>query len=208
MVCKVRKRRVTPAEASLWQRAIKDVAPYDPHKEEITGDNIKPETARGQVGVLSHSKNVAPALPEKRRQSRNVPRVTAYGAGDPKRDRLAANRRWPIERVLDLHGMTQLSAERAFHQFVQMAYTDGCRCVLIITGKGGPASASNMTHARMRRGQPYYGGIEDAYPRRGVLRDRLPDWADGPRLRHMIARLSKARPKDGGDGAFYLFLKA
>jgi DNA-nicking Smr family endonuclease len=106
-----------------------------------------------------------------------------YGGGDPKLDRAAASRRIAIDRTLDLHGMTQAEAHRLLHQFILRAAGDGVRLALIITGKGRPS-------------QP------------GVLRARFLDWVETPPLKGAIARVAPARPRDGGAGAFYVFLKA
>ena len=62
-----------------------------------------------------------------------------------------------------------------------MAANDGLRTVLLITGKG--------------RGDG------------GVLRRELPRWLNQPRNRERIVAVTPARPKDGGEGAFYLRLK-
>ncbi|MEO1014587.1 MAG: Smr/MutS family protein [Pseudomonadota bacterium] len=143
-----------------------------------------------------------------RRSAPASPAAPAYGAGDPKSDRAVARRRQSIDRVIDLHGMTQEVAERAFVAFVTAAYHDGCRRLLVITGKGGPASQSNLTRRRLGVDDPELSADQHpAYPRRGVLRESVRAWVDAPELRPMIARLSSARPKDGGAGAYYLFLK-
>lgn len=106
-----------------------------------------------------------------------------FGAGDPKRDRAAATRRIAIDATLDLHGMTQAEARRRLPQFLARAAADGARLALVITGKG-KADGS-----------------------RGVLKARFLDWIEETPLRALIARVSPAKPKDGGAGAFYVFLK-
>ena len=47
--------------------------------------------------------------------------------------------RLPIEARLDLHGMTQATAERTLTDFVQRMAGDGRRNLLVITGQGYPA---------------------------------------------------------------------
>lgn len=105
-----------------------------------------------------------------------------FGGGDPRLDRAAANRRIAIERTLDLHGMTQVEAHRAMLRFMASAAADGARLVLVITGKGGARAP-------------------------GVLKSRFLDWVEAPPLKGEIARVSPAKQKDGGAGAFYVFLK-
>jgi DNA-nicking Smr family endonuclease len=69
--------------------------------------------------------------------------------------------------------------------FVAEAMRNGARIVLVVTGKGR-------------------GGGQSA----GVLRRRFLDWIEEPSVRAHLARVAPAHPRDGGDGAFYLFLKA
>lgn len=91
-----------------------------------------------------------------------------------------------IERTLDLHGMTQIEAHRALRQFIATAAHEGARLVLVITGKGkSPAPAA----------------------RGGILKSRFLDWIEEHPLKSEIARVAPASQKDGGAGAFYVFLK-
>lgn len=110
-----------------------------------------------------------------------------YGGGDPARDRAASTRRIEIERTLDLHGLTQAVAHRFLLRFILGAADDGVRLALVITGKGRPGAGEAGA--------------------RGVLRSRFLDWIEEAPLKAKIARVGPARPKDGGEGAFYVFLK-
>lgn len=87
---------------------------------------------------------------------------------------------------LDLHGLTQKEAFEKVHFHVKRAAGLGLRVMLIITGKGDP----NPPHTT------------------GVLRRALPDWLSDPLLRPLVASYAPAKPIDGGEGAFYVFLKA
>lgn len=82
------------------------------------------------------------------------------------------------EGTLDLHGMTQGEAFAAFSRFIARAGREEKRNLLVITGKGTR------------------GG--------GVLRRLLPLWAEEIPA---ILALSPARPRDGGEGAFYVRLR-
>ena len=90
--------------------------------------------------------------------------------------------RIPIDRTLDLHGLTQAAAHEAFERCIYAAYADGCRLVLVITGKGRVSEA-------------------------GVLRSALPEWCAQPPLRQMIIALRNAAPAHGGDGAYYVRIR-
>ena len=83
-----------------------------------------------------------------------------------------------IDLRLDLHGMTAARAHKRLIQFVVSAAHEGCRCVLIITGKGS-----------------------------GVLNGHVPNWLKQRPLSVHVLALAEARPKDGGSGAFYVLLR-
>ena len=84
----------------------------------------------------------------------------------------------PVDRRLDLHGLTTARAESRLAQFIETAACDGCRCVLVITGKGA-----------------------------GILRGHVPNWLKRQPLSPYILALAEARPHDGGSGALYVLLR-
>ena len=84
----------------------------------------------------------------------------------------------PIDRRLDLHGYTAARAEIKLQRFIEDASYAGCRCVLVITGKGA-----------------------------GVLKGYVPGWLKGSPLSGLVLALAEARPVDGGSGAFYVLLR-
>jgi DNA-nicking Smr family endonuclease len=84
----------------------------------------------------------------------------------------------PVDRRLDLHGLTAARAKSRLEQFIETAARDGCRCVLVITGKGA-----------------------------GILRGHVPDWLKRQPLSPHILALAEARPHDGGSGALYVLLR-
>ena len=83
-----------------------------------------------------------------------------------------------IDARLDLHGMTAVRAHKQLIQFITSAADDGCRCVLVITGKGS-----------------------------GILNGHVPNWLKQSPLSLHILALAEARQKDGGSGAFYVLLR-
>lgn len=121
------------------------------------------------------------AIPKPRRETSH----RVVGGGNPRLDRIVGTRRLPIESVLDLHGMTQVEAHRELVRFVVASITQNVRTALVITGKGRRNDASSG----------------------GVLRARFLDWIEEPPLRGAIARVTQAKPKDGGAGAFYIYFK-
>lgn len=95
-----------------------------------------------------------------------------------------------IEATLDLHGLSLREAYNQALNFISRCYMGNKRCVLIITGKG-------------RR---QFNRDVDA-PKRGVIRDALPGWLEDAPLKSMVLKYSHAVPKDGGQGAFYVYLR-
>jgi DNA-nicking Smr family endonuclease len=84
------------------------------------------------------------------------------------------------ERTLDLHGRTAQRAFHALHAFLHAAYTDGVRCVEIITGRGTGETG-------------------------GVLRRELPLWLNLPSLRPIA--LAAAHPHAANQGAVRVLLR-
>ena len=87
-----------------------------------------------------------------------------------------------IEARIDLHGMRQEQAMIALEQFILNAALQKMRCVLVITGKGSISSPS-------------------------ILRQNLPEWLQRESLRPYVLKWTQAHAKDGGSGAFYVYLK-
>lgn len=97
-----------------------------------------------------------------------------------------------MDRTVDLHG---LDRQRAFERLLRELHSArrrGERVVLVVTGKGQPPSP------------------QDAGPQpegRGVLRRLLPLWLESPEFAALVHRYAPASPRDGGTGAFYLFVR-
>lgn len=100
---------------------------------------------------------------------------------EPKRKRRITRERDPIEARLDLHGLNAFAAEARLKAFVQQAYANDYRAILVITGKG---MAEN-----------------------GILKRHAPEWLADPALSHIVAGISPAHARHGGTGALYVALK-
>lgn len=172
----MRRRRISEEEAGLWRRAVRDVKPLG------RGFSLTEPAASPKKAVYG-----APPLADRHptRSAPTIPPHFVFGGGDPGADRRAATRRLPIDRTLDLHGMTQVEAHRALLSLIASARGEGLRLLLVITGKGR---------------------APDFRP--GILKSRFLDWVEAPPLRSEIARVAPAKAKDGGAGAFYVYLKA
>lgn len=106
---------------------------------------------------------------------------TALDPIEPGRKHRIAKAREEIGARLDLHGMDQDRARSALERFLARAWDEGFRAVLVITGKGVQGD--------------------------GVLRRRAPEWLAAPHLAHMVAGISEAHRRHGGEGALYVALK-
>jgi len=100
-----------------------------------------------------------------------------------------------INRVkkLDLHGCSLEEANREVKKFIINSYRNGINKLIIITGKG-------------KRSKIY----DDPYVSEtmGVLKNSVPDFIMKDfDLKNIVTGLSKAKIRDGGDGAIYVNLK-
>jgi DNA-nicking Smr family endonuclease len=89
-----------------------------------------------------------------------------------------------LESRIDLHGMTQTIAHRALLNFLERAYHEGRRSVLVITGKGLSPD----------------GEI-------GVLRRAVPAWLNEPPMSTWIKGFDYAARQHGGEGALYVLIR-
>lgn len=172
----------------LWRLVASTVIPRAP---------AKPEKMRSKARIRPSLKadTALPAEPPTRLASiaplrlhpedlkAPAPRPLKGPAGhiEPNRKQRIVQAREPIGARLDMHGLDQDQARATLEAFIRRSYGQGHRAVLVITGKG-------------RVGQ-------------GVLRTRTPEWLTDPSLREMIAGVSMADRRHGGEGALYVALK-
>ncbi len=94
------------------------------------------------------------------------------------------------EGRIDLHGMRQAEAHVQLKNFLHHHHAVGHRVVLVITGKGAS------------------GDLAFRPDERGVLRRMAPHWLAAPDLRSIVLGFTVASRRHGGDGAFYVRLRA
>ena len=99
-----------------------------------------------------------------------------------------------IDSTLDLHGMTQEEAKHAIINFIKVANKNNLKIILIITGKGISSENTNTWN-------------KNRYER-GVLNKYLPAWLQMPEVRDYVNGYRYANQKHGGEGAYYILLKA
>ena len=94
---------------------------------------------------------------------------------------------------LDLHGFTLAEANKKISSFIKQSYSSGVRKILVVTGKG--------LHSQIDK-DPY---ISKDF---GILKYAVPDFIKrDSELMKIIMEIKDAEIKDGGSGAFYIFLK-
>jgi DNA-nicking Smr family endonuclease len=175
------KRQARPEELQLWARVAETVKPMPGRVVPARPESAAPEvvsTAPVEAATAKKVKGPAPRA----RGLQPPPSPPPPERLEPGRARRVVRERDPIAARIDLHGLTLDRARPALESFVTAAWSRGDRVVLVITGKG-------------RDGE-------------GLIRRLTPEWLAGPSLRAMIAGVQSAHRRHGGDGAFYVALKA
>ena len=161
------KRPLKPEDQRLWSLVAATVHPLPGRK---VAKKPMPQTLDAPARIE----------PKRAEEARNRLRDALEGI-EPNRRHWIAREREEIGARIDLHGLTQDRARAALDAFLQRAFADGWRAVLVITGKGVQGD--------------------------GVLKKRVPDWLGAPHLAHIVAGISDAHRRHGGEGALYVALK-
>ena len=94
---------------------------------------------------------------------------------------------------LDLHGFSLDDANEMVKNFIIKSFNDGYKKLLVVTGKGLRSKVYN---------DPYR--AKDM----NTLKHSVPDFIkNDQQLSEIISKISEASMEDGGEGAFYLYLK-
>ena len=96
-------------------------------------------------------------------------------------------------KKVDLHGLSLDEANKKIETLIDKYFMEGVEKIIIITGKGLRSKTSN---------NPYVS--KDL----SILKNSVPDYINANlKIKSKIKSISKAEIKDGGEGAFYIFLK-
>ena len=96
-------------------------------------------------------------------------------------------------KKIDLHGFSLSEANKKIEQLISKYYEEGIEKIVVITGKG----LRSKTDAN-----PY---ISKNF---SMLKYSVPEFINtNENLRKKISSMSEAKLEDGGNGAFYIFLK-
>ena len=166
----------------LWQRVTQRVSPLPGRKQPLLPSPTAKKLShlakstpkiskKAPIPVAPSPTNVKPPLPVDLRKGDRA------GLDSRTQKRLFRGD-VPIDRRVDLHGYSAVRAEIKLQSFIEDASLTGCRCLLVITGKGA-----------------------------GVLKRYVPEWLKRPPLSGLVLALAEARPADGGSGAFYVLLR-
>ncbi|HEY8615344.1 Smr/MutS family protein [Phenylobacterium sp.] len=164
------KRPLRPDEMRVWGLVAGTVHPLPGRAAPKPSPEMKASEVPARIPVAE----LAGKLPA-------APKREGRDPIEPRRKHRIAREREPIGARLDLHGLDQDRARPALEAFLQRAWDEGYRAVLVITGKGVQGD--------------------------GVLRRRTPEWLAAPHLAHIVAGISEAARHHGGAGALYVALK-
>jgi len=176
-----------PNDNDLWNQLIKTIKKINYSKNQFSEDlNIKNKKKRHEIIKINSSDDliVDEIQGDFARLVHgsvdNIDRNTAkkFNKGD-----------FEIERVLDLHGKTEEQAFNMVNSFIKSSFSQGLRCILIITGKG--KNSSDV----------------DLFSHKAILKNSVPKWLNNDELRGYILSFNFALPKDGGEGALQILLK-
>ena len=111
----------------------------------------------------------------------------------PNKDNELKKKKFFKTKSIDLHGYTLDQANKTIEDFITKSYEEKINKLIIVTGKG--------LHSQNEK-DPYVS--KDL----GILKYSVPEFINNNKyLMSMINDIKDAKIEDGGEGAFYIFLK-
>ena len=98
-----------------------------------------------------------------------------------------------LTKKIDLHGFSLEEANKKIEEIIKVYFDIGVKKIIVITGKG-----LHSNH------------IEDPHISKdlGILKNSVPEFIkNNKELMSLIQNIEIAKVDDGGEGAFYIFLK-
>ena len=98
-----------------------------------------------------------------------------------------------LTKKIDLHGFSLEEANKKIEEIIKIYFDIGVKKIIVITGKG-----LHSNH------------IEDPHISKdlGILKNSVPEFIkNNKELMSLIQNIEIAKVDDGGEGAFYIFLK-
>ncbi|MCI5077532.1 Smr/MutS family protein [Oricola sp.] len=193
MTGKRNRRALSEEETLLWHQVKRTVTPL--HDRPVVSSALTQQEAARAFHEAMHEgekrKSDKPASKDDIRspafQARRPPPPKQTPRPDPVIDkpttRKLAKGRISIDARIDLHAMTQNQAHDRLYGFLADARSNGCRHVLVVTGKGRSLGSE------------------------GVLKRMVPVWLNSPRFADIVSGYSSAHRAHGGEGAIYIRLR-
>jgi len=111
----------------------------------------------------------------------------------PNKDHKLKKEKRFITKSIDLHGYTLEEANKSIHDFINKCYEDNINKLIVVTGKG--------LHSNNEK-NPYIS------KELSILKYSVPEFIKkNVDLVKKILEIKSANIEDGGDGAFYIYLK-
>jgi DNA-nicking Smr family endonuclease len=97
------------------------------------------------------------------------------------------------KKIIDLHGLTLIQANKIIEEFILKSYEENINKLTVVTGKG--------LHSQNEK-DPYVS--KDL----SILKYSVPEFIQNNKnLMNIIYEIKEANIEDGGEGAFYIYLK-
>ena len=167
----------------FWQETVKDITPVAPLHNVTSLNSTKP------LKIAVQPKRCYATRQEFSTYSKNLEDLE-FGGIDKATLRRFKREEFPVEATLDLHGLTEDEAFEKVDNFVPLCFSQGKRCVVIITGKGLAVHEN-----------------DDIFTTKGVLKRQVPQWLNMSRLRALILVYKHPSERLGGSGALYILLR-
>tara|TARA_E500000331_G_scaffold134279_1_gene131288 strand:- start:193 stop:606 length:414 start_codon:yes stop_codon:yes gene_type:complete len=109
------------------------------------------------------------------------------------KDKSDDNKNFPLVKTIDLHGYSLDDANLFIEKFILKSYEQKVKKIVVITGKG-------------LRSKNY----EDPFSSKdfSILKNSVPNFVqNNEALSKLISKIESAEISDGGEGAFYIYLK-
>ena len=103
------------------------------------------------------------------------------------------NKEKEIIKTIDLHGFSLDEANKKIESLINQYFLEGVEKIVVITGKG----------LRSKKNKNPYVSKDFS-----ILKNSVPEYINrNLNIKNKIKSISKAEIRDGGEGAFYIFLK-
>ena len=98
-----------------------------------------------------------------------------------------------VEKTIDLHGFSLENANKTIDDFINKCFQENVTRIIVITGKG--LRSNNVSNPYVSKNL-------------SILKYSVPEFIESNiNLMKMIYKICDAKIKDGGSGAFYIYLK-